>query len=318
MDELHVVLGGTGGAGTAVLGELIARGKRVRATSRRPPAKSAPGVEWVALDATNAEDAERACQGAAVIYHCANVKYAEWETKLIPIAEAVMAAAAKASATLIVMDNLYMYGPQQGPMTESTPHRPAGHKGRLRCRLEERYLSAHRAGSVKLAIGRASDFYGSVGVSAAIMLAVDPIVQGRRGSWIATLGTPHTMSYLPDVGWALVTLGERAEALGQVWHLPAAEPLTGRQFITAVCEAAGEPVRMGVIGFPLMLLGGLFDPQTREAREVYYQFAHPFVMDATKFTRAFGSRITPHADAIKAMVVGRRERLKSSGTAEAR
>jgi hypothetical protein len=33
------------------------------------------------------------------------------------------------------------------------------------------------------------------------------------------------------MGRALVTLGERDEADGQVWHLPAAEPLTGRQFL---------------------------------------------------------------------------------------
>jgi nucleoside-diphosphate-sugar epimerase len=309
MDELHVVLGGTGGAGTAVVDELLARGKRVRATSRRPPAQGASGVEWVALDAINADDVERVCQGATVVYHCTNVPYGEWEAKLIPIADAVMHAAASANATLVVMDNLYMYGPPQGPMTEATAHRPAGHKGRLRSLLEERFLSAHRAGSVKLVIGRASDFYGAVGLSAAIMLAVDPIIHGRRGDWIANLDMPHTMSYLPDVGWGLVTLGERTESLGQVWHIPAAEPMTGREFITAVCKAAGKPVRMGVIGRPLMLLGGLFDPQTREAVEVYYQFAQPFVMDASKFTRAFGSRITPHDQGIKATVAARKERL---------
>jgi hypothetical protein len=31
---------------------------------------------------------------------------------------------------------------------------------------------------------------------------------------------------------ALVPLGERDEADGQVWDLPAAKPLTGRQFLT--------------------------------------------------------------------------------------
>jgi nucleoside-diphosphate-sugar epimerase len=309
MDELHVVLGATGGAGTAVLDELIARGKRVRATSRRPPTHGSAGVGWVALDAMNADDVVRACQGATVVYHCANVPYPEWETKLMPIADAVMRAAAGANATLVVTDNLYMYGPPQGPMTETTPHRPAGHKGRLRSRLEERYLAAHRAGTVKLTIGRASDFYGKVGASAALALAVDPVLQGRPASWIANLGAPHTMSYLPDVGWGLVTLGEQATALGQIWHIPAAEPLTGRQFITMVCEAVGEPVRASVINKPMMMLAGIFDPQIREAVEVYYQFANPFVMDASKFTRAFGSRITPHEQAIKVTVDTRRKLL---------
>lgn len=259
MDELHVILGATGGAGSAVLGELLARGKRVRATSRRPSDQSQPGVEWVAVDVKNPNDVERACQGATVVYHCINVPYSLWESQLVPIADAVMGAAAKGGATLVIMDNLYMYGPPQGPMTETTPHQPIGHKGRLRSRLEARYLSAHRAGKLRLCIGRASDFYGRFALSAQIMLAVDPVLQGRRASWLAGLDAPHTLSYLPDVGWGLVTLGEQPGALGDVWHIPAAHPLTGRQFITFVCEAVGKPLRMGVINRPMMLLAGIFN-----------------------------------------------------------
>ncbi|HME80783.1 MAG TPA: NAD-dependent epimerase/dehydratase family protein [Candidatus Eremiobacteraceae bacterium] len=313
MDELHVVLGATGGAGNAVLGELLARGKRIRAITRLAPSRAAPEVEWRSVDALNTADLERACDGASVVYHCVNVPYAEWETKIVPIADSAMNAAAKAGATLVIMDNLYMYGAVTGPILETTPHRPAGPKGRLRDELERRYLAAHHAGTVKLAIGRASDFYGPIGLSSALLLAVDPVLRGKRASWIGDLDAPHTMSYLPDVGWGLVTLGERPAALGDVWHMPAAEPVTGRQFITMVCEAAGKPVRMGVITRPMMMLAGIFDPQVREALEVYYQFAQPFMMDASKFTRAFGSRITPHADAIKATLAARVQRASAAG-----
>jgi nucleoside-diphosphate-sugar epimerase len=307
----HVVLGATGGAGSAVLRELVARGKRVRATSRKPPAPRDPNVEWVALDAQDASAVKRACDGAAVVYHCVNVPYASWERELIPLAENVMAAAAAANATLVTMDNLYMYGEVDGPIAETAPHRPVGHKGRLRSELEQRYLMAHQAGGLRLAIGRASDFYGISGNSAPMILAVNPILQGKRASWVASLDMPHTLSYLADVGWGLVTLGERPEALGQVWHIPAAEPLTGRQFITLVCDAAGQKPRMSVITKPMMLLAGLFDPQIREATEVYYQFARPFVMDASKFASAFGGRVTPHREAIEATVRDRLARVAS-------
>ena len=312
MSELHVVIGGTGGAGNAVVDELIARGKRVRATSRRPPANDPRSVEWVDLDAQAAADVERACAGAGVVYHCANVPYSQWDRMLVPIADAIISAAGKAGAKLVVMDNLYMYGPVEGPITETTPHRPVGHKGRLRGELQTRYLSAHRAGKVKVTIGRASDFYGGTGLSAVTMLVIDPVLQGRSASWIARLDVLHTLSYLPDVGWGLVTLGEQAQALGDVWHLPAAEPLTGRQFITMVCEAANKRTRMTTIGKPLMFVAGLFDSQIREALEVYYQWERPFVLDASKFTRAFGSRITPHAEAIAATIGHRRRRLSAA------
>lgn len=96
----------------------------------------------------------------------------------------------------------------------------------------------------------------------------------------------------------LVTLAEREEALGEIWHLPAGEPLTGRRFIELVFEELGRPPRIGLIRRPMMVLAGLFSPQIRESLEVLYQFEHPFVMDDGKFTRTFGSRVTPHREAI--------------------
>lgn len=309
MAELHVVLGGSGGAGSDTVAELLARGKRVRATSRKLPATSDPRVEWVELDATNPPDVMRACAGATVVYHCINVPYASWTTQLVPIADAVIAAAGAAGATLIVMDNLYMYGPSDAPMTESTPRRPIGPKGRLRSELEQRYLAAHRDRKTRIAIGRASDFYGAHANSSVVVLVIDPMLRGKSGSWIGSLDAPHTLNYLPDVAWGLVTLGERPEALGQVWHIPAAEPLTGRQMITMVAEELERRPRMSTISKPMMMLAGLFNPQIREALEVYYQFAKPFVMDASKFKDAFGSRVTPHREALHKTVAARRALL---------
>ncbi len=128
---------------------------------------------------------------------------------------------------------------------------------------------------------------------------VKPAINGRKASWLGRLDAQHTLSYLPDVGWGLATLAEREESLGEIWHLPAGEPLTGRQFIQMVFEELGRPPRMGVIRRPMMVLAGLFSPQIRESLEVLYQFENPFVMDASKFTRAFGSRVTPHREAIR-------------------
>jgi nucleoside-diphosphate-sugar epimerase len=308
MSDLHVVLGGTGGAGADTVKELVARGNRVRATSRTIPSSHDAVVEWMAVDALNAGDIDRACQGASVIYHCVNVPYANWSTQLVPIAKATIAAAASARATLVVMDNLYMYGPPDGPMTETTPRRPAGKKGQIRAELENLYLDAHKSAKAKIVIGRASDFYGAHANSSVVMLVIDPMLRGKAASWIGSLDAPHTLSYLPDVAWGLVTLGERPDSLGQVWHIPADEPLTGRQLITMVADELGRPVRSSVISKPMMVLAGLFNPQIREATEVFYQFAKPFVMDATKFTKAFGTRITPHPEALRATVAARRAR----------
>ena len=43
----------------------------------------------------------------------------------------------------------------------------------------------------------------------------------------------------------LVTLGDREEAPGQVWHESPAEALTGRQFIELAFAEAGTPPKIG-------------------------------------------------------------------------
>ncbi len=209
------------------------------------------------------------------------------------------------------MDNLYMYGRVSGPMTEATSRSAQGKKGRLRVQLEELLLEAHRSGRVRVAIGRASDFYGPQANSAPMFLVVKPALSGRRGSWLGSLDAPHTLSYLPDVAWGLATLAEREESTGEIWHLPADTPLTGRQFIAMVFQELGQPSRIGLIRRPMMRLAGLFLPMIRESIEVLYQFEHSFVMNANKFARAFGSRVTPHREAIRqtldALRLGNRE-----------
>ncbi len=313
MEEVHAVLGATGSAGRAVVHELASRNKRVRAVSRTGHGDPLPGTEHIRTDVTNIAALREACRGASVVYHCVNVPYQLWAAQLLPIAEAIIDAAAAAGARLIVMDNLYMYGRTKGPMTEATPRNAQGKKGRLRATLEVRLLEAHRSGRVRVAIGRASDFYGAKANSAPMFLAVEPALKGRTASWLGSLDAPHTLSYLPDVGWGLVTLAERDGSLGEVWHLPAAKALTGRQFFEMVFHELGQPPRIRVLRRPVMLLGGLFSPLIREATEVLYQYEYPFVMDASKFTRAFGDRVTPHRDAIHQTIEALREESPMNG-----
>jgi nucleoside-diphosphate-sugar epimerase len=302
--EVHVVLGATGGAGRAVVRELADRGRRVRAVSRSGGSGFPEGVEVVAADGADADMARRVCEGAAAVYHCMNVPYAQWADLLPALTEGSIAGAARAGAPLVVMDNLYMYGPTDGPMAEDTPRRPAGSKGRLRLQMEQMLLKAHASGRARVAIGRASDFYGPGANSAAQMLVFDALAEGRTPAWLGSLDAPHTMTYLPDAARGLVALADNEEAHGEVWHLPSNEPVTGRQFIEAVAKAMGHEAapRMRAYGRWMMALAGLFDAQVREAKEVLYQFEAPFVMDTSKFEAAFGRTVTPYETAIRETV----------------
>jgi nucleoside-diphosphate-sugar epimerase len=296
----HVVLGAAGGTGSAVVRELAARGHPVRAVTRSGATESPEGVERLAADVGTTEGARRACEGAAVVYHCAQPPYTKWPELFPPMTSAILDGAAAAGAKLVFADNLYVYGPPDGPMTEETPMRAQGKKGRTRIEMADAVLGAHAAGRLRCTIGRSSDYYGAGGTTSTVGENImRPALSRKRTRWLGSLDQPHTLNYLEDMARALVTLGERGVADGQVWHLPAAEPLTGREFLALLFEAAGRPPKIGVATRPMIRIVGLFNPLLREVNETLYQFERPFVSDASKFQRAFGPfDPTPHPEAV--------------------
>jgi nucleoside-diphosphate-sugar epimerase len=306
----HVVLGAAGGTGSAVVHELAGRGLSVRAVTRRTRTELPQDVEHVAWDVGTAEGARRACEGAAVVYHCAQPDYRKWPELFPPMTRAIIDAAAGAGAKLVFADNLYVYGPPDGPMTEETPQRAEESKGRTRIEMAEAILCAHVEGRVRATIARSSDYYGPRGTgTAAGDKVMKPALQGKRARWLGSLDQPHTLNYLEDMARALVTLGQREEADGQVWHLPTAEPLTGRQFLEQVFEAAGHPPKVGVASRSLIRIAGLFSLLLRELNETLYQFERPFISDASKFQKAFGPfEPTPHQEAVRRTVAWFRRR----------
>ena len=307
---LHVVLGAAGGTGSAVIRELCDRGLPVRAVTRSGAADVPEGVEQVAADVATPEGAARACAGAAVVYHCVQPAYTKWAELFPRLTGAVLDGTADAGAKLVFADNLYAYGPSEGPLTEETPERAQGKKGRVRVEMAATLLRAHGEGRLRCTIGRSSDYYGPRGTTTTVGdNLMKPVLRGKRARWLGSLDQPHTLNYLEDMARALVTLGERDAADGQVWHLPAAEPLTGRQFLTLVYEAAGLTPKVGVASRPMLKLVGMFDPLVRELNETLYQFERPFVSDASKFQGAFGPfEPTPHRDAVRRTVEWFRQR----------
>jgi nucleoside-diphosphate-sugar epimerase len=285
----RVVIGAGGGTGSAVVRELAGRGLRVRAVTRSGKGDVPEGVEQVAADVGTPEGARRACEGAAVVYHCAQPGYTKWPELFPPLTRAVLEGAAAAGAKLVFADNMYVYGPPDGPMSEETPQRAQGKKGRVRIEMADAVLGAHAEGRLRCTIGRSADYYGPRGTTSTVGDNImKPALLGKRVRWLGSLDQPHTLNYVEDMGRSLVTLGERDEADGQVWHLPAAEPLTGRQFLDLLFEEAGKPPKVAVASRPMIRIGGLFNPLLRELNETLYQFERPFVSDASKFQAAFG------------------------------
>ncbi|RRS00463.1 NAD-dependent epimerase/dehydratase family protein [Glycomyces terrestris] len=305
MTDLHVVLGATGAVGAAVAAELAARGHRVRAVSRRPQ-----GPDGFAADVTTPEGAAAACEGAAVVYQCAQPPYAKWAAEFPGFTDTVLSGVERAGARLVMADNLYMYGPVKGPMTENLPYAAANPKGRARAEVATLVLDAHREGRVRAALGRASDYFGPGGVNTILGPTVfAAAAAGKTARWVGDLDVLHTVSYLPDIAAGLVTLGERPEADGSAWHLPVLPAPTGREFLDMVRDAAGGRLKTAALGRGTQRLLGLFSPVVKELGETWYQRDRDWVVDDTAFRAAFGEpRLTPHEDAVAATLAWFRAR----------
>ncbi|MBD0292876.1 MAG: NAD-dependent epimerase/dehydratase family protein [Jiangellaceae bacterium] len=300
--KLHVVLG-TGPLGLAVARQLTTTAAQVRVVNRAGRADVADSVEVVAANVAEVADAKKACAGAAVVYHCANPPYAKWPELHRPLMASIVEGAAAIGATLVFGDNLYGYGPVAGPLTEDLPSRARGPNGRVRAEIAEDLLRAHRAGRVRVAIGRGSDFFGP---HAHLSTVGDGVfaraIAGKPAQVLGNADLPHTVTYIDDFARALVTLGERDEALGQVWHVPNAPTVSLRRFVEMVFQAAGHPPRLRRLPGWMLAPAALFSPTLRAVREQRYQRERPWVVDSSKFERAFGQRGTPLPDAIAATV----------------
>lgn len=287
-DGLAVVLGAGGGIGGALVDELLRRELPVRAVthSQRP---MPDGLEHVVADLNDRPAAREALGGAAVVYHAAAPPYARWPEEFPALNASVVEAASAAGARLVLADNLYMYGPDAGIMTEDTPTNAADRKGRLRASMTEKLMVAHAAGELDVVIGRAPDYFGPHGVNSALGTTLfGAVAKGVTVRWLGSMDVAHSVVYLPDLARALVMLGRAPEASGRIWHLPPNGSPTGREFIALAGDAAGRPVKASATPRWLLRAVGLFRPEVREIADITYQWTAPFVTSDAAFQSAFG------------------------------
>ncbi|WP_411293188.1 NAD-dependent epimerase/dehydratase family protein, partial [Streptomyces sp. CBMA156] len=233
-------------------------------------------------------------------------------TRLWPALTASLCTAAEESgAVLVMLGNLYGYGPVTGPMTEDLPLAATGPKGRVRAAAWEQARALHEAGRIRAVEVRASDFFGP-GVTDGGHLAARVMPNLLKGRPVATLGdpdTPHSWTYLPDVARAMAELAGEERAWGRAWHVPTAAPLSVRAMAGRLAaEAGGGPVAVRRLPAPLLAVAGLVNPLLRELREVRYQFDRPFTVDCSAYEAAFTVRATPLEEQLRATVAWWRER----------
>jgi nucleoside-diphosphate-sugar epimerase len=302
--ELHVVLGASGGAGNAIVRALHDSGIPVRAVNRSGRADVPEGVELASADISAPSDLHRVLDGADVVYMAAQPAYHRWSHEFPTMLQRVIDASASAHTKLVMVDNLYAYGPCDGPMSEATPQQATDTKGVLRARMADELLAAHHDGRLRVAIGRASDYFGPrTGSSTISALAFDPLPEHKSLRWIGSLDVPHAAAYLPDIARAYVILGTSDAADGRVWILPHAPAVTGRKFLKMINHTQPERLRIGAVSKTMLRIAAPVHRESRELLPIAYQWTRPYEVDDSAFQETFGPfSVTPLQEAIAATV----------------
>ena len=306
----HHVVFGAGQVGRALAAQLAGGGHSVRVVSLHPPALP-DGVDWRAADLTDPDAAAEAAAGAAVLYQCLNAPYTKWPALFPPLQRGVLTAAERTGALLVTLENVYGYGSTGGRrLTEDLPLAAETVKGRTRAAMTRELLAAADAGRVRIAIGRASDFFGPGVTSSALgERFFANAAAGKKADFVGNPDLAHTYSYVPDIARGLATLGTDERAVGRVWHLPGPETVTTRELAAMVSDELGQPLALRIMPKPLLAMLAVVSPMMKALKEMSYEFEEPFVLDTTKYESTFDSPRTPLRTAVADTVAWYRSRI---------
>jgi nucleoside-diphosphate-sugar epimerase len=300
MTRLHTVLG----AGGVIANELVKvlSGTPLRLVSRTP--KPAPGgAETFSADVSDLNQTIAAVAGSSIVYLLVGLKYdtRTWRELWPRVMQNTIEACKRANAKLVFLDNVYMYGRVEGPMTEATPFNPCSGKGEVRARVATMLLDEIGRGSISALIARSGDFYGPhARTSIASILVFDKLAKHQRAAWLVNDAVPHSFTFTPDAARGLALLAANEHAWNQTWHLPTAPaPPTGKAFIRIAARAFETEPRYRVLSRPMLRLAGFFNRDVRESYEMLYQYDSDYVFDSAKFSRAFHFEPKSYPDGIE-------------------
>lgn len=300
--RLALVIGATGGIGSAVAQELSRRNWRVRGFCRSPGKAPAmlegnAKIEWVAGDAMALRDVTAAAQGASVIVHAANPPgYCRWRELALPMLENAVEAARVTQARLVLPGNIYNFGPQAFPViAEGAPQEPQTVKGRVRVEMEQMLARAAEEG-VRSVVLRAGDFFGPHQPGSWFGNAlVKPGRPVRSVTYPGDRDVGHGWAYLPDLARAMVGLMEIEQGLAphDTFHFGGHWLERGGDMADVILNVAGCPDGR-VRRFPWWLLRVVSPavPLFRELLEMRYLWQVPVRLDNSKLTALLGEE--PH------------------------
>ena len=301
---MHIILGAGGPVANALTRELANNNETIRLVSRKPIQSSTKNTTWQKADLLNYSELLAASKGSTVIYLTAGLVYDKnvWRQQWPIIMQNFINLGKETGARLIFFDNVYSYGLVNGPMLETTPYNPSSVKGEIRARIATRFMDEVKAGNITASIARGADFYGTENMNSFVdMMVLDKFAKKQSAQWIGNPQKLHNFSYIPDMGKGMFLLGQNPSSDNQIWHMPTAAPVTGKEFIELAANIYGVPYKFMAVNKTMLWLYGLFVKVVMGTVEMYYQYDHDYNFNSDKFEKAFNFKPTSYKDGIKLM-----------------
>ena len=298
--ERPLVLG-AGPVGRAIVARLVARGHHPAVVTRSGTAVD--GASARRADLTDHGQARAALADASIVFSTAQPAYHRWVEEFPALQASIVQAARAADVALMVVENLYGYGPHDGPLTEDLPMRPSTRKGTVRAEMWQALHDASTSGELQMAVVRASDFVGpGVEGSAFGTRFFDPLRRGKPAQTMGDVDALHSVTFVPDVAEALVRVAEDDTSWGRAWHVPCAPAVTQRRLAELAASTIGRTGSVRSVPTWMLRGIGLFVAPVREMVEMRYEFEEDFVVDSSAFTARFGMEATPLDEALAAVM----------------
>ncbi|WP_114395282.1 NAD-dependent epimerase/dehydratase family protein [Oleisolibacter albus] len=314
-----LVLGATGGIGSAVTTRLLADGWTVRAMHRHAAVQSGRrgdtgGALWVQGDAMQAEDVRQAADGVSLLVHAVNPPaYRHWDRLVLPMLDNSIAAARAAGARLLLPGTVYNYGPDSFPLiAEDARQAPLTRKGMIRVAMERRLEQAAGRG-LRVLIVRAGDFFGpTAGNSWFSQGLVKPGRPVNAITMPGQAGIGHQWAYLPDLAETMVRLLQQDARLDGFarFHFGGHWDPDGLAMIQAIrrvvaCEGGRPDVPLRRLPWTLLRLISPVVPLCRELVEMRYLWSVPVQVDNRRLTAFLGTEPhTPLDQAVRTTLAG--------------
>ena len=249
----------------------------------RHAAKAFENAGWTVRRFNRAtDDLTDAAMGAAVVVNGWNPPdYGHWAEQLPGQTDAVITAAKRAGATIMLAGNVYVYG-SEAPATlgVGTPYAATNPLGRLRIDMEARY----RASGVQTIVLRAGDFIDTEASGNWLDKVIAAKVYKGRLAYPGRTDVPHAWAYLPDMARALVALAEMRNELAVFEDVPfPGYTLTGEQLGQAIGRALDTPISAKRMSWLPIQLVRPFWPLAKFLLEMRYLWDKPHSLSSNRF-----------------------------------